>query len=99
MATTSRTYMLTFTYVPEMLERREPYRAEHLARLGKARDAGFLIMAGAVADPVDGALLLVQAEGPGEVLAWAADDPYARAGLLRGVTVREVNVAVARWLT
>ncbi len=92
-----KTFMLTFDYVPEMPERRQPYRADHLARLEKARDSGMLVMAGAVTDPVDGALLLVRADSPGDVLAWAADDPYASAGLIRGVTVRELAVAVASW--
>ncbi len=54
-------------------------------------------MAGALTDPVDGALLLVEAEGPGEVLTWVAGDPYAKAGLLRGIRVRELAVAAARW--
>ncbi len=94
-----KTFMLTFDYVPNIVERRQPYRAEHLARLHKARDDGTLIMAGAVTEPVDGALLVVTADSPGEVLAWAAEDPYARAGLIRGFGVRELSVAVATWMT
>ncbi len=92
-----KTFMLTFTYVPDMPERRQPYRAAHLARLEQARDAGLLVMAGAFADPVDGALLVVQAESPGEVVAWVAGDPYTQAGLIREIAVREVAVAIARW--
>jgi uncharacterized protein YciI len=45
---------------------------------------------------VDGAVLVVEADGPGEVFAWVADDPYARAGLIQAVSVREVTVAIAR---
>ncbi len=93
----TRTFMLSYTYVPEIVDRRQPYRAEHLERLRKARDDGFLIMAGATSDPVDGALIVVEAKDPGEVFAWAAGDPYTRAGLIRGLTVREVMVGVARW--
>jgi uncharacterized protein YciI len=88
------TYMLTYTYAPEMAERRAPHRADHLAHLNQAKQAGRLSLAGAFNDPVDGALLLVEADNPGEVLAWCSNDPYARAGLIRGVSVRELTVAV-----
>jgi uncharacterized protein YciI len=92
----ARTFMLTYTYVPEMTERRQPHRAAHLARLESARDEGLLLLAGAFADPVDGALLLFEAEDAGQILAWVAGDPYNQAGLIRSAEVREINVAVRR---
>jgi len=92
----AKTFMMTYTYVPDMLERRTPHRPAHLAHLEAARDGGLLLLAGAYADPVDGALFVCEAEGPGEILAWLANDPYNLAGLIRGTTVREINVAVRR---
>lgn len=89
-----RTFAVTYHYVPEMVERRTPHRPDHLAHLKQAAEAGRLLLAGAYADPVDGALLVVQAEHAGEVYGWVASDPYARAGLIQGVAVREVNVAI-----
>lgn len=94
----TRTYLVTYAYVPEMTERRGPHRGDHIAHLTRARDEGRLLVAGATADPVDGAILLVRAGDPGQVLAWVADDPYARAGLIRSVSVRELAVAIAPWL-
>jgi len=90
----AKTFMLTYGYVPEMLERRQPHRAAHLQHLEKARDDGLLSLAAAFADPVDGALLLVQADDPQQVYAWLANDPYNKAGLIRSVAIREINVAV-----
>jgi uncharacterized protein YciI len=92
----AKTFVVTYTYVPEITERRQPHRAAHLAHLERARDAERLVLAGATADPVDGAVLVVEADGPGEVFNWVANDPYARAGLIQAVSVREVSVAVAR---
>ena len=94
---TTKTYLLTYSYVPDMAERRQPHRADHLAHLRRAQDEGRLLVAAATVDPVDAAVLLVNARSPGDVLAWVADDPYTRAGLIRGVVVRELAVAVAPW--
>jgi uncharacterized protein YciI len=92
----AKTFVVSYTYVPEIAERRRPHRADHLAHLQRACDEGRLVLAGATADPVDGAILVVEADSPGEVFAWVASDPYARAGLIQAVSVREVTVAIAR---
>jgi uncharacterized protein YciI len=92
----AKTFMLTYGYVPDMLERRQPHRAAHLKHLEDARDRGLLTLAAAFSDPVDGALLLVEADEAVQVFAWLADDPYNKAGLIRSASVREVNVAVRR---
>jgi uncharacterized protein len=92
----AKTFLVTYSYAPDMLERRQPHRPEHLARLQRAIDDGKIVFAGAFADPLDGAVIVLQAENEGEVLSWAGDDPYAKAGLLRGVAVRELNVPARR---
>ena len=89
-----KTWMVTLAYVPEMLERRQPHRAAHLQNLQAAQGRGFLLWAAAFADPVDGAVLVVQADQSSEVYAWLASDPYTTAGLIRSVSVREVSVGV-----
>jgi uncharacterized protein YciI len=91
-----KTYVVTYGYVPDMAERRGPVRSEHLEHLNKGVKDGILVLAGALADPIDGGVLIVQAAHPGEVLAWVAHDPYAREGLLLGVSVREWTVSVRR---
>jgi uncharacterized protein len=91
----SKTYMMLYSYVPDMMERRLPYREAHLLREQQACAEGKILLAGAFTDPNDGALIVFQADSPGEALEWAASDPYTIGGLMRAVSVREVNVAIA----
>lgn len=90
----ARTFLVTYGYVPEMAERRTPHRPDHLAYATRAHAEGRLLFAAATQDPVDGAILVLSAESEAEIHAWVAGDPYARAGLIRSVAVREIAVAV-----
>jgi uncharacterized protein YciI len=94
MAEGLRTFMVMYRYVPEMEERRVPHRQEHLGWLREAAEAGQLILAGATRDPVDTGILIVRAEDGYAVRRLLLDDPYARANLIVGITVRQVGLAV-----
>lgn len=50
--------LLTYQYVPDILEKRGPYREEHLANAQKLKEEGKLVMAGAFGDPVAGGLFI-----------------------------------------
>jgi uncharacterized protein len=86
--------VLFYDYVPDILERRRPYRDEHLARIAAERGAGRIIMAGALGDPPHGALI-VFADGVATdaVEAFAEVDPYVRAGLVTSRRVEPLAVA------
>jgi uncharacterized protein YciI len=75
--------LLSYTYVQDILERRGPHRAAHIDAAKAAVAAGKMVMAGATGDPVGGALF-VWAPGVdrAEVEAFAAGDPYVKAGLV-----------------
>jgi uncharacterized protein YciI len=75
-------YLLLYDYVEDMLERRVPYREEHLARIRVERDAGRIVMAGPLGDPPRGAALVFRDVASSEVEAFARADPYAEAGLI-----------------
>ena len=75
-------YLLFYDVVPDYVERRAAYRAEHLALAWRAHAAGELVLGGALADPVDGAVLLFQGETPEPAERFAAADPYVRNGLV-----------------
>jgi len=64
------------------LERRGQYRAEHLEKAWASHARSELVLAGALADPVDGAVLLFRAESPDVVRRFAAEDPYVANGLV-----------------
>lgn len=56
---TSRQYFaVVYDYVPDILERRGQYRAEHLALANQLVDEGKVLLGGAWGSPVDGALLI-----------------------------------------
>ncbi len=90
----ARTFLIQYAYVPDMETRRQPHRPDHLAHAKRAHDEGRLSFAAATMDPIDGAILVLTAEGEADVHAWVAADPYAKAGLIRSVTVREIAVAI-----
>ena len=89
-----RLYVLHYDYVENILERRAPHRAEHLAYAGRFRDAGRIVLAGAVGDPPHGALFVFRADAPEEVEAFAAEDPYVREGLVTGRRVEPWTVVI-----
>jgi uncharacterized protein YciI len=71
-----------YEYVPDMAERRGPYREEHLAALQAARRAGRVVMAGALGDPPHGAAIVFKDAEPEEIEGFVEADPYVRAGLV-----------------
>ena len=87
-------YLLLYDVVPDYVERRAKFRAEHLA-LGRAAVArGELVLGGALADPVDGAVLLFRGDSPAAAEAFAAADPYVRHGLVTRWRVRPWTTVV-----
>lgn len=81
-------YLLIYDVVPDYVERRAAFRGEHLALARSAHARGELILGGALADPVDGAVLLFEGESPAAAQAFAAADPYVRHGLVTRWRVR-----------
>ena len=85
-------WLLFYDYVEDIVERRAPHRAEHLAHAGAAKDDGRILMAGAVGDPPHGALFVwTTSDGIEE---WVDADPYVKAGLVTGWRVQPWNVVV-----
>lgn len=89
-----KTFAAVITAGPDYVARRRPYREAHLRRLRGLKDEGRVLLGGAWADPVDGALIVYQAESVNEVWRLIEDDPYYRAGLWPEVRVREWAIAV-----
>ncbi len=87
-------YLLLYDVVENYVERRKPLREAHLECAKKAVARGELVMAGAFADPVDGAALLFKAEDPSVAERFARNDPYVVNGLVASWRVRAWNVVV-----
>jgi uncharacterized protein YciI len=87
-------YVLFYELMEDYLEKRGAFRTEHLALAEKARKAGQMVMAGALANPPDSALLVFKGDGPEVAEAFAKNDPYVNNGLIRKWYVREWTVVV-----
>jgi uncharacterized protein len=87
-------YLLFYDAAPDYLERRAAFRDEHLALARAAHRRGELVLAGALADPVDGAVLLFRGDSPDAAFRFAEADPYVRNGLVRGWRVRAWTTVV-----
>ena len=82
-------YLLFYEYVPDVLERRAPLRDEHLARAWQAHARGELVLAGALANPLDGAVFHFRCAAADIVESFAEADPYVRGGIVTRWHVRE----------
>ena len=87
-------YLLCYDFVPDYLQRRTAYRGDHLRVAWAAQQRGELILGGALADPVDGAVLLFQGENDQAARAFAQADPYVKAGLVIRWSVRPWTTVV-----
>jgi uncharacterized protein YciI len=87
-------FLLIYDAVPDYATRRAPFRASHLQLAQAARARGELVLAGGLADPVDGSVFLFQGETASEAEAFAKGDPYVREGLVTAWRVREWTTVV-----
>jgi uncharacterized protein len=81
-------FLLFYEFVPDYLQRRPTYRSEHLRAAWKAQERGELILAGALAEPTDAAVLLFAGDDDSAARAFAMTDPYVKAGLVTRWSVR-----------
>ncbi len=89
-------YLLFYDVVDDYLARRQALRAAHLAHARHFVERGELVLAGALAEPADGAVLLFQGESADTARAFAAADPYVQHGLVTRWRVRPWTTVVGR---
>lgn len=87
-------FALLYELVDDMVTKRMPYREEHLSLAREACERGELLLAGALAEPVDRALLVFRVENKSTVEDFARKDPYVIHGLATKWEVRPWNVVV-----
>jgi uncharacterized protein len=87
-------FLLFYEAGPEYLERRPQFRAEHLKHAWTAAERGEIVVAGALADPLDGAVLMFQGEDRSAAELFARTDPYVLNGLVVRWHVREWTTVV-----
>ena len=87
-------YALFYEVVDNFVERRALFREEHLQLANEANRRGELVLAGALADPADGALIIFRGDEPTAASKFAQNDPYVRNGLVKHWEVRPWTVVV-----
>lgn len=87
-------YLLIYDVVEGYAERRVPFRAAHLAHARQAVARGDLVLGGALANPVDGAVLLFSGDSTEAAETFARTDPYVLNGLVTRWRVREWTTVV-----
>lgn len=88
--------LLTYDYVPDIVERRDPYRPGHLAAIEAAVADGRMAAAGAVGTPPAAGLLVFADVDDAVIRAYAEADPYVVNGLVTGWRIDPWTVVAAR---
>lgn len=92
MVETKPHYILFYDLVDDYVTRRGPLREQHLTLLWAAQQRGEVVLAGALANPTDRAVLVFRSKEAAETFAQA--DPYVKNGLITAWRVREWTAVV-----
>lgn len=87
-------FLLFYDTSPDYLERRGGFRDAHLGLAWAAAERGELMLGGALADPVDGAVLLFKGASASVAEEFARADPYVINGLVQKWRVRQWTTVV-----
>ncbi|MFZ1993854.1 MAG: YciI family protein [Solirubrobacteraceae bacterium] len=86
------TYLLLYTYVEDMADRRGPYRDAHLERIRAEREAGRITLAGALGAPPTGGAIVWTGVTPEVIERFTAADPYVVNGLVTAQRIERWNL-------
>jgi len=84
--------ILFYDVVDDYVDRRMRFRQIHLELARQSQQRGELLLAGALADPADGAVLVFRGDSTDIAEAFANADPYVTNGLVKAWRVR-------KWIT
>ena len=82
-------YLLFYEVGCDYVSKRAQFRELHLKKAWEASEHGELVLAGALANPVDGAVLLFSGDSPEVAEKFAKADPYVVHGAVKRWYVRE----------
>lgn len=89
-------FLLFYEVSDDYVERRAPFRDAHLQKGWEAVRRGELLLGGALADPVDFAVLLFQGDSAEVAEKFARADPYVLNGAVKRWYVRPWTTVVGR---
>jgi uncharacterized protein len=91
---TLKYFLLIYHVIDDYVTRRAPLREEHLRLAREAHARGEMILGGALADPVDMALLVFRCADPSVAEAFVQKDPYVKNGLVKKWEIRPWTVVI-----
>lgn len=86
--------MLLYEVIDDYVNRRAPFREEHLRIANEVVEKGQLMLGGAFDNPVDGAALVFNADDRSVVEDFVKSDPYVKNGLITDWKIREWTVVI-----
>jgi hypothetical protein len=89
-------YLLFYEVGDDYVSRRAEFRDAHLDKAWKANERGELLLGGALANPVDGAVLLFRGDSAEVAENFAKADPYVTSGVVKRWHVREWTTVVGK---
>ena len=92
-------YLLFYEVSEDYLSRRAAFRNAHLKKAWEASERGELVLAGALTEPTDGAVLLFHGKSSEAAEDFAKNDPYVANGLVKRWYVREWATVVGKSAT
>jgi uncharacterized protein len=87
-------YLLEYALVDDYLARRATFRDAHLALAREAHNRGDLILAGALAEPTDRAVLVWRTDDRSVIERFIDGDPYVQNDLVTSWTIRRWTVVI-----
>ncbi|RPH74446.1 hypothetical protein EHM76_03565 [bacterium] len=87
-------YTLRYYLIDDYLSKRVQFRDDHLNLALAAQSRGELILAGALTDPVDEALLIFRVENQSTIEEFIKNDPYVINGLVKKWEIRNWTVVI-----
>ncbi len=82
-------YLLFYEVDDDYVSKRAEFRNEHLKKAWQSSERGELMLGGALANPLDGAVLLFKGDSPEIAERFAKADPYVTGGAVKRWYVRE----------
>jgi len=87
-------YFLFYDVVEGYAEKRIPFRKAHLEYAQQFVARGELVFGGALANPVDQAVLLFRGSSPAVAEDFTKNDPYVKNGLVKKWHIREWTTVI-----
>lgn len=87
-------YILVYKTIDNYIKERAPFRDDHLGLAEHYNKRYGLIMAGAMDEPANEALLVFKGENDEAARSFVENDPYVKNGLIKEWYIRKWNVVI-----